>query len=39
MKTKIWILLIGVMAVLGSYGLFANEKKSNSSSPELIRHL
>ena len=37
MKTKIWILLIGVMAVLGSYGLYASEKKSNSSSPELSK--
>ena len=37
MKTKIWILLIGVMAVLGSYGLYASEKKSNNSSPELSK--
>jgi serine protease Do len=35
MKTKIWILVIGVVAVLGSYGLYASEKKSNSSSPAL----
>jgi serine protease Do len=37
MKTKIWILLIGVVAVLGSYGLFASEKKSNSVSTELSK--
>ncbi len=37
MKTKIWILLIGVVAVLGSYGLFANERKSNSGSPEITK--
>ena len=37
MKTKIWILLIGVVAVLGSYGLLASEKKSNNGSPELGR--
>lgn len=37
MKTKIWILLIGVVAVLGSYGLFANERKLNIGSTELSK--